>query len=127
VRAAFTGYLAALNKQDPDTPRDEQLAFWINAYNSTRSTDRGETQTESIRNINKSFGLKLKDGSDRSQSGRPIIHPRRYRALHHPTDVRKSRAFTLRWSARHGVSPLRSEAYTGARLAAQLEGGVRAS
>ena len=33
----FTAYLAALARIDPDllSPREEQLAFWINAYNSS--------------------------------------------------------------------------------------------
>ena len=123
--AAFTGYLAALNKQDPATlPRDEQLAFWINAYNAyTIQLIVVKRETESIRNINKSFGLKLKGPwseplakvGGRSYTLDDIEH-----SIIRPTYKEPRIHFALVCAAM-GCPPLRSEAYTGARLAAQLE------
>ena len=57
----FARYLTALSTQDPASlPRDEQLALWINAYNAyTIQLIVAHGETQSIRNINKTLGLKL--------------------------------------------------------------------
>lgn len=122
---AFASYLAALGAQDPAAlPRDEQLAFWINAYNAwTIKLIIAHDERESIRNINRSFGLKLKGpwseplatvGGTRytlDDIEHRIIRPRYGEPRIH---------FALVCAAM-GCPPLRSEAYTGAKLDAQLQ------
>jgi uncharacterized membrane protein YdjX (TVP38/TMEM64 family) len=122
----FASYLSMLGTVDPATlPRDERLAFWINAYNAfTIQLINSKRETQSIRNINKSLGLlKLKGPwSDpfirinnksltldniehdivRKEFGEPRIH------------------FALVCAAM-GCPPLRSEAYVAARLNEQLQ------
>lgn len=122
----FASYLAMLGAVDPAAlPRDERLAFWINAYNAfTIQLINSKRETQSIRNINKSLGLlKLKGPwSDpfirintkaltldniehdiiRKEFGEPRIH------------------FALVCAAM-GCPPLRSEAYVAARLNEQLQ------
>ncbi|MBL8962335.1 MAG: DUF547 domain-containing protein, partial [Gemmatimonadetes bacterium] len=55
----FARYLATLNATDPARlGRDEQLAFWINAYNAyTIQLINKHGERQSIRNINKSIGF----------------------------------------------------------------------
>src|SRR5918996_6037434 len=57
--ADFEEYLRAIAAFDPATlPRDEQLAFWINAYNAyTIKLIVKHGERHSIRNINKKLGL----------------------------------------------------------------------
>lgn len=52
--SSFPKYLALLAATDPSTlPRDEQLAFWINAYNAyTIELIISHNERKSIRNIN---------------------------------------------------------------------------
>jgi hypothetical protein len=122
---AFAAYLDALGRQDPAAlSRDEQLAFWINAYNAwTIRLIVSHDERESIRNINRSFGLRLKGPwSERlakiggttytlDDIEHGIIRPRYGEPRIHMALV----------CAAMGCPPLRSEAYTGARLDAQLE------
>src|SRR5437660_6331499 len=55
----FSAYLGALGRTDPSAlGRDDQLAFWINAYNAyTIQLIIAHHERQSIRNINKSFGF----------------------------------------------------------------------
>ena len=122
---AFGSYLTALSKQDPNTlPRDEQLAFWINAYNAyTIQQIVSHGETKSIRNINKTLGLKLKGPwsesmakvGNKSYTLDDIEHK-----IIRPTYKEPRIHFALVCAAM-GCPPLRSEVYTGAKLNAQLE------
>lgn len=123
--ATFKSYLSALAKQDPNAlPRAEQLAFWINAYNAyTIQLIFKHDERKSIRNINKTIGLKLKGpwseplarvgGKDYTLDDieHKIIRP----AYNEP------RIHFALVCAAMGCPPLRREAYTGARLESQLE------
>ena len=125
----FPRYLARLAAFDPAAlPRAEQVAFWINAYNAyTIQLINKHEERESIRNINKTFGIKaygpwkeklarvggtaygldeIEQGILRKRYDEPRIH------------------FALVCAAL-GCPPLRSEAYTGARLDAQLDDQAR--
>ena len=126
----FVTYLASLERVHPEAlDDDERLAFWINVYNAyTIQLIVSHHETESIRNINKSLGvLQLKGpwsepivraagkrltldevnhGIIRKEFGEPRIH------------------FALVCAA-IGCPPLRSEAYTGARLVDQLNDQTR--
>ncbi len=126
----FPRYLARLAAFDPAAlPKAEQLAFWINAYNAyTIQLINRHHERESIRNINKSFGVvkgygpwqeklatvgghaygldEIEQGIVRKRFGEPRIH------------------FALVCAAM-GCPPLRSEAYDGAHLDAQLEDQAR--
>ena len=125
----FPRYLARLAAFDPATlGRSEQLAFWINAYNAyTIQLINKHEERKSIRNINKTFGVKaygpwkeklarvggtayglddIEQGIIRKRYNEPRIH------------------FALVCAA-VGCPPLRSEAYTGARLDAQLDDQAR--
>ena len=122
---AFGAYLAALGKQDPALlPRDEQLALWINAYNAyTIQLIVSHGETKSIRNINKSFGLKLKGpwGEPLAKvGGKSFTLDDIEHKIIRPTYKEPRIHFALVCAAM-GCPPLRKEAYTGARLNAQLE------
>ncbi|HUG54862.1 MAG TPA: DUF547 domain-containing protein [Vicinamibacteria bacterium] len=119
-------YLDLLDRVRPDTlPRDEQLAYWINLYNAaTIHLVNKHGERESIRNINKSFGLLRLKGPWRER------FVRAGGALYTLDDVehgiiRKRFAeprihFALVCAAM-GCPPLRAEAYTGEALDDQLE------
>jgi len=125
----FRRYLAQLAAFDPATlGRADQLAFWINAYNAyTIELINKHGERRSIRNINKTFGIKaygpwreklatvggtryglddIEQGIIRKRYDEPRIH------------------FALVCAAM-GCPPLRSEAYTGAALSAQLDDQAR--
>ncbi len=121
----FSIYLAALATAEPASlPRDEQLAFWINAYNAyTIQLILEHHERESIRNINKTFFLKLKGpwSEPLAQVGgkRYTLDDIEHRIIR-PTYHEPRIHFALVCAAM-GCPPLRGEAYTGARLNAQLE------
>jgi hypothetical protein len=126
----FPQYLDRLAATDPASlPRDERLAFWINAYNAyTIALINKHGERKSIRNINRALGLfkglgpwnekiavvggtaygldHVEQKIIRPEFGEPRIH------------------FALVCAA-IGCPPLRSEAYIGARLEAQLEDQAR--
>lgn len=121
----FTAYLKTLASTDPSTMgRNEQLAYWINAYNAyTIQLIVSHNETESIRNINKTLFLKLKGpwaeplakvgGKDYTLDD--IEHK-----IIRPTYKEPRIHFALVCAAM-GCPPLRSEAYTGAKLETQLD------
>ncbi len=125
----FKGYLAKLAATDPATlGRSEQLAFWIDAYNAyTIQLINAHHEHDSIRNINKTFGMKLYGpwkeklarvgGHDYGLDDieQDIIRPRYHEPRIH---------FALVCAAM-GCPPLRSEAYTGAKLDEQLDDQAR--
>ncbi len=122
---SFTTYLTALSKRDPASlPRDEQLAFWINAYNAyTIQLIVSHRETRSIRNINKTLGLKLKGPWAEPLAkvgGKSFTLDDIEHKIIRPTYKEPRIHFALVCAAM-GCPPLRSEAYTGARLNTQLE------
>jgi hypothetical protein len=121
----FRTYLSALNGQDPAAlPRDEQLAFWINAYNAyTIQLINQHNETESIRNINKTAFLKLKGPWSESMAkvgGKSYTLDDIEHKIIRPTYKEPRIHFALVCAAM-GCPPLRNEAYTGAKLNAQLD------
>jgi hypothetical protein len=122
----FATYLASLNGVQPDKlDEDERLAYWINVYNAfTIQLIIAHHETQSIRNINKSLGvLQLK-----GPWSEPIVRAAGRRLTLDEVNhgiIRKEfgepRAHFAIVCAAMGCPPLRSEAYTGARLVDQLE------
>ena len=121
----FTTYLKSLAAFNPRTlPREEQLAFWINAYNAyTIQLILKHEEKRSIRNINKTGGFikgygpwteKLALIGD-SAYGLDFIEQKIVRP-----EFREPRIHFALVCAAIGCPPLRSEAYTGARLEEQL-------
>lgn len=121
----FAGYLERLAAFDPATlGRDDQLAFWINAYNAyTIQLINKHEERKSIRNINKTLFLKAYGpwkeklavvggtayGLD--QIEQDIIRP----------TYKEPRIHFALVCAAIGCPPLRSEAFVGSRLEAQLQ------
>ena len=121
----FRRYLDALNAKDPATlPRNEQLAFWINAYNAyTIQLIVKHNERESIRNINKTAFLKLKGPWSESLAkvgGKSYTLDDIEHKIIRPTYKDPRIHFALVCAAM-GCPPLRSEAFTGTKLNAQLE------
>lgn len=126
----FPRYLESLDRAHPETlDDDERLAFWINAFNAyTIQLVVAHHETESIRNINKTFGVLRLNGPWTE----PIVRVggKRYTLddVHHRIlrkDFGEARVhFTLACGAVSCPS-LRGEAYTGARLLSQFESQAR--
>ncbi|MEP7175440.1 MAG: DUF547 domain-containing protein [Gemmatimonadales bacterium] len=126
----FRAYLGSLAKFDPrKLPREEQLAFWINAYNAytIRLINKHE-ERNSIRNINKSalfikgygpWNEKLAVVGD-SAYGLDDIEQKIIRP-----EFKEPRIHFALVCAAIGCPPLRSEAYTGRQLEAQLNDQAR--
>ena len=123
---AFAGYLTLLAATNPATlPRTEQLALWINAYNAyTIQLILKHDERESIRNVNKSLGfLKFKGPWSEAFA---VVGGKTYtlddieQRTIRPT-FREPRIHFALVCAAIGCPPLRSEAYTGARVEAQLQ------
>jgi hypothetical protein len=121
----FPRYLAQLAAADLRTQsEDEQLAFWINVYNAyTIALINTHQERESIRNINKSLGvLQLKGpwnerivrAAGRTLTLDEVEHRILRKQFHEP------RVHFAIVAAAKGSPPLRSEAYTGAKLVDQL-------
>lgn len=122
---AFRSYLDRLAAFDPSVlPRAEQLAFWINAYNAyTIALILAHDERESIRNINRTLGLSLK-GPWRERVVR--VGGKRYSLDEVEHDIVRPRFNEPRIHfpvvcAALGCPPLRSEAYRGDALDAQLD------
>ncbi len=125
----FEAYLASLDKADPAKLDDEErLAYWINVYNAfTIELINRHHERASIRNINKTLGLALKGPWHEKlvRAGGKVYH------LDHVEHdiVRKQwkepRIHFALVCAAMGCPPLRSEAYSGASLEAQLADQAR--
>jgi hypothetical protein len=124
--ADFKAYLAALDKADPAKLDDkERLAFWINVYNAyTIELINKHDERDSIRSINKSLGFIKGYGPWKEQlvkAGGKVYH---LDNVEHDI-VRKQwnepRIHFALVCAAMGCPPLRSEAYSGARLEDQLQ------
>jgi len=122
---AFVGYLRLLATTNVAAlPRNEQLALWINAYNAyTIQLINLKGERESIRNINKSLGfLRLKGPWSEAFA---VVGGKTYslddieHRIIRPT-FREPRIHFALVCAAIGCPPLRGEAFTGARLEAQL-------
>ena len=126
----FKAYLAKLAATDPATlPRAEQLALWINAYNAyTILLINKHGERKSIRNINKTGGFVKAYGPWKEKLA--VVGGRAYGLDEIEQDIIRPRFkdprihFALVCAAK-GCPPLRSEAFTGARLEAQLDDQTR--
>ena len=123
---AFASYLRLLASTNPASlPRNEQLALWINAYNAyTIQLINVKGERESIRNVNKSLGLlRLKGPWSEAFA---VVGGKTYtlddieQRTIRPT-FRDPRIHFALVCAAIGCPPLRSEAYSGARVDAQLD------
>lgn len=122
----FKAYLAKLAATDPATlPRADQLAFWINAYNAyTIQLINAHGERESIRNINKSYGVVKAYGPWKEKLAR--IGGKAYGLDEIEQDIIRKRYqeprihFALVCAAM-GCPPLRGEAYVGQKIDAQLD------
>ncbi len=126
----FRRYLDALAVTDPAAlPPDERLAFWINAYNAyTIQLINKHGERRSIRNINKSFGLVSAYGPWREKlanvGGRAYGLDEIEQGIIRK-EFREPRIHFALVCAAMGCPPLRSEAYAGRRLDAQLDDQAR--
>jgi hypothetical protein len=126
----FTAYLQWLARTNPASmSRADQLAFWINAYNAyTIQLIISKNERESIRNINKSLGLlRLKGPWSEPMAvvnGRTMTLDDIEQRTIRPT-FREPRIHLALVCAAIGCPPLRTEAYVGARLDAQLDDQAR--
>jgi hypothetical protein len=127
----FGDYLARLDAARLDGLSEaEQLAFWINTYNAwTIQQINAHGERESIRNINKTLGLLSLKGPWSEKMVRAAGRTLSLDDVEHGI-IRKEFAeprihFALVCAAL-GCPPLRSEAFTGARLEEQLEDQARA-
>ena len=126
----FARYLGQLSAFNPAAlSRDDQLAFWINAYNAYAiQLVNSHHERESIRNINKSFGFARGLGPWRQKLA--VVGGRAWSLEEIEQDVIRRRFGDPRShfalvDAAMGAPPLRSEAYVGARLEQQLEDQAR--
>ena len=126
----FGEYLQSIARTDPASfSRDDELAFWINAYNAyTIQLIISHHERESIRNINKSFGFIKVSGPWKEKLA--IVGGRAYGLDEIEQDIIRPRFHEPRIHfalvcAAMGCPPLRSEAYRGNDLAAQLDDQAR--
>jgi len=124
------GYLDALaHARLEGLPGEERLALWINAYNAyTIALILRHEERESIRRINRTFGLIAGKGPWRERfatvAGRTYtLDEIEHEIIRVRFDERRIH-FALVCAAK-GCPPLRREAYTGARLDAQLQDQAR--
>ena len=122
--AEFPRYLDALARADvASLPDPERLAFWINVYNAyTIQLIVSHDERESIRNINKTLGVKA-HGPWRERlvkAGGQVYHLDNVEHDIIRKQFKEPRIHFALVCAAMACPPLRSEAYTGARLEAQL-------
>jgi hypothetical protein len=127
---AFPAYLDQLARARPDAlPPREQLAFWINAYNAyTILLVNAHGERVSIRNIGKTLGVIEAPGPWKEEIVRAGGRSMSLDHVEHEIIRKRFREprihFALVCAAR-SCPPLRPEAYTGARLDAQLDDQAR--
>jgi hypothetical protein len=126
----FPRYLEQLAAADPEKLEEkDRLAFWIDAYNAyTIELLNRHHERQSIRNINKTLGLLKAKGPWQEKIVRAggalytldeVEHDIIRKRFHEP------RIHFALVCAAASCPPLRSEAYTGARLEAQLTDQAR--
>jgi hypothetical protein len=122
---SFAGYLASLEQARPEALDEaSRLAFWINAYNAfTIQLVNSKGERDSIRNINKTLGLIAGKGPWQEPIVRAAGRAWTLDQVEHEI-IRKHyqepRIHFALVCAAVSCPPLRNEAYTGARLDAQL-------
>jgi hypothetical protein len=126
----FKSYLEKLAATDPAAlSRNDQLAFWINAYNAyTIQLINAHGETESIRNINKTGGFIKAYGPWKEKLA--VLGGKAYGLDEIEQDIirptfKDARIHFALVCAAMGCPPLRSEAYTGTKLDAQLDEQAR--
>ncbi|HSB60236.1 MAG TPA: DUF547 domain-containing protein, partial [Vicinamibacteria bacterium] len=121
---SFPAYLDALARADlARLDEDERLAFWINVYNAyTIQLINRHQERDSIRNINKSlFGTK---GPWREKLVKAAGEVHHLDNVEHDIIRKQFKEPRIHFAlvcAALGCPDLRSEAYAGARLEAQLQ------
>jgi Protein of unknown function, DUF547 len=125
----FPPYLAALAKADPAAlDEKERLAYWINVYNAyTIELINAHQERRSIRNINKTLGIAAK-GPWREKlvkAGGKAYHLDNVEHDIIRKQWKEPRIHFALVCAAMGCPPLRSEAYTGAKLEVQLADQAR--
>lgn len=125
----FAAYLRTLDRTDAaalSTP--DRLAFWINVYNAyTIELINSRKERGSIRNINKRFGITFKSPWAEPlvrAGGRVLTLDDVEHRIVRP-EFKDPRIHVALVCAAIGCPTLRSEAYTGARLDAQLDDQAR--
>jgi hypothetical protein len=127
---SFRGYLDALHaSRIEDLPASERLAFWINVYNAwTIEQINRHGERDSIRNIRRTLGLLPLKGPWSERMVRAAGRALTLDEVEHEI-VRKEfeepRIHFALVCAALSCPPLRSEAYTAARLEEQLEDQAR--
>lgn len=123
---SFNSYLASLASADlAPLDESERLAFWINVYNAyTIQLVVKHGERESIRHINRSLGVfRLKGPWNEplvKAAGRTLTLDQVFHRILR-REFREPRMHFAVVPAAIGAPPLRSEAYTGAKLETQLE------
>lgn len=128
---AFADYLRALDRAHPEQlPEAEQLAFWLNAYNAyTIQLIVSHGERESIRNVNKTLGVLALKGPWKEPLVRAGGRVLTLDDVEHEIVRKRFREPRIHFAlvcAAVSCPPLRSEAYVGARLEAQLDDQTRA-
>jgi hypothetical protein len=125
----FARYLDALSKADPAALDDqERLAYWINVYNAYTIALINEHQERvSIRNIDKTFGIAAKGPWHETlvKAGGQVYHLDNVEHGIIRKQWNEPRVHFALVCAAMSCPPLRSEAYTGAKLSAQLTDQAR--
>ncbi len=120
----FPKYLDALSKADPAALDDkERLAYWINVYNAYTIELINEHQERvSIRNIDKTLGIAAKGPWHETlvKAGGQVYHLDNVEHGIIRRQFQEPRIHFALVCAAMSCPPLRSEAYTGAKLDAQL-------
>lgn len=125
----FSQYLASLAAARPERmARADQLAYWINTYNAyTIHLINSRKERRSIRDINKRFGVTLKSPWAEpivKAGGRTLTLDDVEHKIIRPT-YQDPRIHVALVCAAKGCPSLRSEAYVGSRLDAQLDEQAR--
>ena len=126
----FKVYLTTLAKTDPAAlSRSDALALWINAYNAyTIQLINVHDERVSIRNVNKSLGFVKAYGPWKEKLA--VVGGKAYGLDEIEQEIirvrfKEPRIHFALVCAAMGCPPLRSEAYTGAALDAQLDDQAR--
>jgi hypothetical protein len=125
----FKAYLASLDRARPASldPR-ERLAYWINVYNAyTIQLIVEHRERKSIRNINRTLGIAAKGPWHEKlvRAGGQVYHLDNVEHDIIRKQWREPRIHFALVCAAMGCPPLRSEAYTGAKLEEQLAAQAR--
>lgn len=121
----LAGYLAALEQVDPSTlPRSEKLAYWINAYNAaTLKLMADAWPVASITKINEGKPWDLPVFRPAGAVERLTLNQIEHGIIR--KDFLEPRIHFALVCAALSCPPLRSEAYVGARVSAQLSEQTR--